>query len=104
MEGQEQKIAKAIEEFYTFLDKYPDEPKSLSIFMRFLKEFLKIPTKNQTLPTIEIMTVLKQRKPIIFSIMRRQTNNVLYNILTQVEMELEVAEQKLNELLKKSVP
>lgn len=98
--NSELSVRSAINELYSLLEKHPDDAKSLSIFIQFLRQFLRISSADKSLPTVEIMTVLKHKKPLVFSQMRKQTNNVLFNILTHVEMDLDSAETRLKEFIR----
>jgi hypothetical protein len=88
-------ISNAVEDFLGLLEKYPDQPKYLLGFTSFLRGFLRIKEVNEVLPAMEIMTVLKHERPLIFSLMREQSGNWIYT-LTQFEMDIEEAKERLS--------
>ncbi len=90
-----------IDEFYYLIEKYPDHPKFLTIYTQYIRRFLQSKTEGETLPTVEIITVLKHEKPLIFSIMRRLRDNNTMNILTSIEMNIEDARTRLNSFVLK---
>lgn len=93
-------LKNSIEKLYTMIKEYPDEPKSSYDFVVFLKKFLKLKTK-QTLPTIEVMTLIKHHKPIIFSSLRKMSkNNMLLQILTELSMDINTANKNLEKIMK----
>lgn len=97
VENEELKIQ--IKKFYILLQKYPDIPESAYDFVSFFRYFLRLKSQ-EPLPTIEIMTVLKKNKPIVFFILRQMAKkNDTLGFLTGLSMEFEEAEQKLQKLL-----
>lgn len=60
-----QELKNKINEFYKLLKKAPDQSSSAIDFIYFLRSFLRIKSQT-TLPTIEMMTVLKETKPIFY--------------------------------------
>lgn len=92
-------ISTALKEFYRLLKRYPDEPQYLLVFTNYIRQFLRCDVQDHSLPTVEVMTVLKHEKPIIFTLMRRQKNSI-FAFLTHIEMDLEEARKRINELTK----
>jgi hypothetical protein len=94
-------LSKVLEEFDSLLEKKEDSPKSLPAFNQFLRYFLRTKTTNRSLPSIEVMTVLKHRKPVVFTVMKKESQgNAAMNMLTRLEMNIDEAIQRL-EILKK---
>ncbi|MBM7647487.1 hypothetical protein JOC78_000408 [Bacillus ectoiniformans] len=90
-----QELKKSIQQFQQLLKKYPDQAESAYDFVIYLRSFLKIQSKAP-LPTTEIMTILKKHKPNIFYALRKMSEkNLMLNILTQLSMEEEAAEERL---------
>jgi hypothetical protein len=96
-ENEELKIV--IRKFYSLLKKYPDDSESAYDFVIFLRSFIRL--KSQApLPSIELMTILKKNKPIVFFTLRQMAKkNDTLRFLIGLSMEYEVAEQKLQKLM-----
>lgn len=84
-------------DFYDLIKTIPDNDEQLTIqkFLRFLQGLLRI--KQVVPPTIEIMTVVKTRKPVLYHGARRTVLNSsnLY-MLFQVDMNYELAQERLS--------
>ncbi|HSU78932.1 MAG TPA: hypothetical protein VLK78_00825 [Candidatus Angelobacter sp.] len=92
-----------IANFYRLLETLPDQASSAMEFTSFLRAFLRIHAES-TLPTIEIMTVLKKSKPIVFSTLRKAANNYdMLQFLVELSMDENEAEENLELFLNKSV-
>lgn len=92
-------LQNSINKLFDILKQYPDSPKKTYDFIAFLKSFLRIKS-TKPLPTIEVMTLIRHRKPIVFSNLRRMApNNQMLEILTELSMDIESAEERLNNLL-----
>lgn len=92
-------LKKSIKLFYNLLEKYSDEPDSAYEFLVFLRNLLKIQSETP-LPTIEIMTLIKQYKPLVFYELRKMSNtNLMLEILTELSMDVGAAEKKLKDLI-----
>lgn len=93
-------LGRAVEEFFLLLEKYPDKLEHLVVFRNFLKLFLRSKTSNGVLATVEIMTVLKHEKPIVFSFLKKQANtDSVLSLLIQLEMDVEEAKQRLHDIV-----
>jgi hypothetical protein len=87
-----------IRRFYSILEKYPDCSSNAVEFLNFLRSFLKLRVKDP-LPILEIMTIIKAYKPIVFFNLKQMSNqNMLLKILTENSMELKAAKERLNRL------
>jgi hypothetical protein len=92
----------ALKEFDVLLKKQPDVPASLPVFNQFIRYFLRTKTGGEPLPSVEVMTIIRNEKPNVFSLMRRQSkSNAVMNMLTNLEMDLEEAENRLERLKRK---
>jgi hypothetical protein len=91
-------LENVILEFYKMLKTYEDSPKSLSLYTNFIREFLRTKTYDMDLPTTEVITVLKTEKPLVFSLMRKNSDSIL-RIITNLEMDYEEAQQHLKQFL-----
>lgn len=89
-----------VREFFALIDTIPnnDEQATTQKFIRYLQGLLRI--KQVVPPVVEIMTVVKATKPVLYHGARRtvmKTSN-LY-MLFQVDMDLELAHQRLEEYM-----
>lgn len=92
-------IRDLVKDFFVLLENYTDHPQNLFVFTSFLKGFLRKKAFDETTPTIEVVTVLKHERPVIFYHMRKQTEDWIY-ILTRIDMDVEEAKQKLLHIVK----
>lgn len=93
------KIKMSIRQLLYMLDECPDEPKRSEEFVVYLRSFLKI--KSRSLPTIEVMTLIKHHKPIIFSKLRKMAPyNLMLEILTELSTDIRTATENLEKYLK----
>jgi hypothetical protein len=90
-------VPSALKEFNYLLKKYPDHPKFLLVFTNFIRQFLRCKVGDGYLPTVEVMTVLKHEKPIIFTLLRQQQSNT-FAMLTYIEIEHEKALERLKKM------
>lgn len=97
---QEPELKVALNKFEKMLNEYPDDfNKSVLPFKNFLKGFLRIKTTTIELPTIEVMAILKHEKPNTFySIKKNFQHDLLFDLLTHLEMEYMEARKKLSEI------
>lgn len=99
MQLHEQELKKALIQFDSLIKVLPDTKRSFLEFKRFIIFFLRIRTKSISLPTSEIMAVLKHEKPTVFYIMRKElSGSVIFNIVTHIDMSYSEAIRRLNEL------
>ncbi|QRG65594.1 hypothetical protein [Brevibacillus choshinensis] len=87
-----------VREFFDLIDTIPnsDAQETVQKFLRYLQGVLRI--KQVVPPTVEIMTVVKQSKPFLYHAARRSVlrSSNLY-MLFQVEMDLELAKERLEQ-------
>ncbi|OES46013.1 hypothetical protein [Domibacillus iocasae] len=88
-----------VEKFFLLLQNYPDDFDSTLVFVRFLRSFLRIDARKKALPTIELMTLIKEHKPNIFYTMRKlsEKDNMLA-FLTGLSMDPQEAENRLQSI------
>lgn len=88
-----------IEFFYELLHNKPDDMNSVHDFVVYLRSLLRLET-NEPLPKMEIMTLIKHYKPVVFWGLRKlSSQNVMLDILTHLSMDLETAEKNLKKLV-----
>lgn len=97
MKIENTELKNSIQKFYNLLNNYPDDHDTTHEFVVFLKSFLRIQSKY--LPTIEVMTLIKKHKPVIFSELRRMArNNLMLEILTDLSTDVNTANKTLKEI------
>lgn len=88
-----------VEKFFILLENHPDSVDSTFVFIRFLRSFLRENTQKGVLPTIEIMTLLKEHKPVVFQTMRKLSErDKMLGFLTGLSMNVRDAENKLESI------
>lgn len=93
-------IKDSIEQLYDLLDNKPDDISSVHDFIVFLRSILMLENAD-TLPKKEIMTLIKHHKPNVFwGLKRMSSQNVMLDLLTHLSMDLETAEQNLENMVK----
>ncbi|WCK55412.1 hypothetical protein PP175_05530 [Aneurinibacillus sp. Ricciae_BoGa-3] len=95
MREKDEKLISALEEFLFLLKKYPDDVRNVSEFRNYLRTFLRLNSGNDTLPTIEVVTVIKYEKPLIFKVMQESKENWLH-FLTHAVMDIDEARSRLD--------
>jgi len=89
-----------VKEFIELINSTPNEEGQAAVqkFLRYLQSLLRV--KHVVPPVVEIMTVVKHTKPVLFHAARRtvlKTSN-LY-MLFQVDMSLPLAQERLDQYL-----
>lgn len=99
MEAGREEVVKKIKEFYKLLEVLPDQPSSVFGFIAFLRSIIRVKS-SVTIPTIEIMTILKVTKPIIFSTLRKKVNEYEFlRFLVDLSEDKSTAEGTLKSFL-----
>jgi hypothetical protein len=81
------------------LQNYPDDLDSTLVFVRFLRSFLRVNASEKVLPTIEIMTMIKEQKPNVFRWMRkRSAEDNMLAFLTGLAMDYQEAKNRLQSI------
>jgi hypothetical protein len=89
--------------FLELLDEQPDDLQSVPVFTAHIRTFLRIKPLGRTLPTIEIMTLLKKRKPNLFFLLKRHSGDDLMVMLTNLKMDYHQAQVKIERILQGEV-
>jgi hypothetical protein len=87
-------VVNLVKDFFVLLENYSDHPRNLFVFTSFFRGVLRNKAIDEMTPAIELMTVLKYERPVIFHHMRKQTEDWIY-ILTRIDMEVQEAREKL---------
>lgn len=93
-------LKSCIQQFFKMLKQYPDDHSSTYEFVSFIKDLLRIQTK-ETIPTIEVMTLIKHEKPVVFSNLKKMSAyNTMLEILTELSIDIETARENLRSIIK----
>jgi hypothetical protein len=87
-----------VREFFDLIDTIPnrDDQETIQKFLRYLQGVLRI--KQVVPPSVEIMTIVKQSKPVLYHAARRsvlRSSNL--HMLFQVDMDVELAQERLRQ-------
>lgn len=98
MEREENEIKMFLSKFNAMLELLDDDRKNTDEFAKFLRLFLRLKPRTYSLPMMEVMTVLKYRKPYVFeAIKARGKNEAYFHFLTGITTDLRTAEKNLYE-------
>ncbi|MDE5412505.1 hypothetical protein [Alkalihalobacterium chitinilyticum] len=85
--------------FEDLIKQAPDTRASVPDFLKFIRYFLRTKDPKHSLPTIEVMSLLKHHKPNVFGYVRKQASlDANLKLITQLQMDVHRAEQRLQEL------
>ncbi|OIJ16198.1 hypothetical protein BKP35_04260 [Anaerobacillus arseniciselenatis] len=100
--SKENELKKAIIDFEELIETTPDEKSSLAGYNNFLRGFLRIRDAKYSLPSAEVMTIIKSKKPTIFYFLKKlAAQNPTLQILTELEIDYNKAVERLEDLKKK---
>ncbi|UOE96097.1 hypothetical protein [Alkalihalobacillus sp. LMS39] len=100
MRKKEIELVQALKKLEKMLKETPDNKEAVMLYKTFLKSFLRTKTNSIPLPSVEVMSVIKRKKPTIFSLLRKEASysDVLY-YLTSIEVNYQDAERKLAHII-----
>lgn len=89
-----------VRDFFSLMETIPnsDDQATIQKFIRYLQGLLRI--RNVVPPVVEIMTIVKETKPVLYHGARRavtKTSNLF--MLFQVDMDVDLAHERLEEYL-----
>ncbi|QOY36238.1 hypothetical protein AWH56_000630 [Anaerobacillus isosaccharinicus] len=88
-----------LEKFEQLMSKSPDDKTALPEFINFLRGFLRVRDPKFSLPSAELMTIIKKEKSTIFHYLKLQAaSNPSLELLTQLEMDHAKARERLADL------
>ncbi|WP_156291895.1 hypothetical protein [Oceanobacillus salinisoli] len=91
-------VVNSMTKFEKMLREYPDERKHTYDFYYFFKSLSMV--KSNSIPFIELGTILKHKKPIIYTNLRKfAKQNHIIEVITSSTMDLEDAMKKLTEIM-----
>src|SRR5690606_18408743 len=97
----EPELKAALKNFEKLLEEQPDDITAIIPVKNFLKNFIRIRCKSFNIPTSEIMSVLKHKKPTLhYHLKSTSANDPTFHILTNINMDYEKATQRLEEIKK----
>ncbi len=85
------------------LDTLPDTVEAIPAFTQYIRSFLRIKPTGRTLPTIEMMTIIKRRKPNLYQLFKKHSNDDMLSMLTNLNMDYELAQLKIERILQGEV-
>ncbi|WP_182101728.1 hypothetical protein [Niallia taxi] len=99
MTGKNKNLLELLDELDFLLNEYDDNPNNAIYFSRYLRLFLASAPKNGTLPTVEVMTMIKYLKPNIYRYMKKHSStNPVIDLLGGLELDLEQTKTRLDEI------
>lgn len=100
--SKESELKKVLEKFDQIIETAPDNQSSLANFANFLRGFLRTRDPKHSLPSAEVMTIIKHKKPKVFYLLKRQAEqNPTLQILTELEIDYDKAIERYETLKKK---
>lgn len=91
-------LSDVIDNFYTMLQKYPDDQKYTVEFYSFFKTMRFV--SEDYIPYLELGAILKHEKPNIFHELKRSFNkNFIIEVVTAATMELEEAKSRIERII-----
>lgn len=88
--------------FEELVEKKPDTADSVPDFLAFLRHFFRNKHPKYSLPTIEIISIIKHKKPTVFYFLRRQSSrDPMLQLVIDVEIDLEKALERIQFLKSK---
>lgn len=98
MKHYEPELKELLLTFERLIEKYPDKPESVYAFKNFLRQLVRVKPTKLPVPTGEIMSIIHQKKPLVFSLLRKQaSDNPFLYFLTDIQMKYEQAETSLTQ-------
>ncbi|WP_227936038.1 hypothetical protein [Alkalihalobacillus deserti] len=102
MDLKEPELKAVLNQFDTLILETPDHRQNVPVFKRFITRLLKTQTYIVTLPIEEVMTIMKQKKPLVFAALRRDYSSIItIEIVTHINMEYQQAYRRLSDLKSK---
>ena len=91
-------LTDSLKKFKIMLQKLPDNPINAFEFYSFFKSLPMV--DSESIPFIELGTILKHKKPSIFFELRKQfSHNKVIHIVTTVDMDLNEAETTIAKMI-----
>lgn len=95
-------LIELLDELDFLLKEHEDKPDNAIYFSRYLRLFMASAPKNVTLPTVEVMTLIKYSKPNIYRYLKKHSStNPVIDLLGGLELDLDQAKARLDHLKNK---
>lgn len=92
-------LHQAIRDFFNILSKYDDQPKHLSVYRNFIRQFIRVKTQqDELLPVVEVMSILKAERPNLFYLLKKDKTDT-FQILTRIELDVHIARERIQRIL-----
>ncbi|QDP39904.1 hypothetical protein [Radiobacillus deserti] len=99
---REPELEAVLKKFDKLLRQYPDHLDHLGDFKSFLRSFLRVRTHYLTLPTSEVISIIKHEKPTIYySLKANLKDDPIFGFITQLDMSYELAKENLETIKNK---
>ena len=101
MHYDEPELKAALKNFEKLLEEQPDDISAIIPIKNFLRHFIRIRCKSMNIPTSEIMSILKHKKPNLhYHLKAMSSNDPTFYFLTNINMDYEKAMKRLEEIKK----
>ncbi|MFC0186892.1 hypothetical protein ACFFJY_01270 [Fictibacillus aquaticus] len=91
-------LIQSLDRFRRILVFYDDCAESLPVVTKFLRSFLQIKTPNSSLPTMELMAILRHEKPNIVYYLRHYCADDTMRMLSLLKMDYKKAQRRIEQL------
>jgi hypothetical protein len=91
-------LLQSLDRFRRILIFYDDCAESLPVVTKFLRAFLQIKTPNSSLPTMEVMSILRHEKPNIVYYMRHYSPDDTLRMLSLLRMDYKKAKKRMEHM------
>ncbi|PSL46926.1 hypothetical protein B0H94_10577 [Salsuginibacillus halophilus] len=98
MQKEKRELLEQIQIFEDLLAEVPDDPSRLNDFVKQYRILLRLQPKNYTVPLIELTSLLKEEKPLIFRAMRSYSRSVM---AVQAPLETTISKERAEARLEK---
>lgn len=83
------------------MNQYPDNQGYFGNYKSFLRSFLRVRTRYISLPTSEVISILKHEKPnIYYSLKANLKEDPILGFVTQLDMNYDLAKKNLADIRK----
>ncbi|WP_227397148.1 hypothetical protein [Jeotgalibacillus aurantiacus] len=97
MNYTEPELKEALIRFDKLLRTCPDRNENVLAYKQFITSFLRVKTKNLTLPTSEIMSVIQHERPSTFYLLKKSMSyDPTFELLTNIDLNYEMASLHLS--------
>src|SRR5690554_1358776 len=101
MKQENQSLLHVINNFMTLLDTLEDSRESVYEFRSILRTLIRIKYKENSLPVIEFVSLIKARKPNVYYFLRKEAEmDTNLSIMISNTISKDMAEKRLSDLIK----